>query len=127
MKPAILLCILLLSGPSIIDAAKKKMTVEVVSVSESTTTVDGTPVDNFLAKIILPDGSHALAGCEEIIGGSPKVCDLDNGYPERLKRTQENGNTITTGYPKFEATRNGKELTIYTAAGKRTYFIVNFW
>ena len=108
-------------------AANKKMTVEVVSVTEGTTVVDGTPVNNFIAKLILPDGSHALAGCEETMTGSMKVCDLDNGYPERLKRTREYGNTITTGYPKFQAKRNGKELTIYTATGKRTYFIVNSW
>jgi hypothetical protein len=125
MKLASFVCVLIfLESPLSVFAANKKMTIEVVSVSRSITLVQGRPMDNFLAKIILPDGSHALAGCNDVSG----ICDLDNGYPERLKRSHESATVVvTTGYPKFEAKRNGKGLTIYMAAGKRTYFIVDSW
>jgi hypothetical protein len=126
MKAAILSCALILLVQTA-DASPKKMTIKIVSVSKSITTVGDGGHAEFEAKIILPDGSHALAGCSEI--GFFHVCDLDNGYPERLTRrwNPSTRSEITTGYGDFQAKRNGKELTIYTATGSRTYFIASSW
>jgi hypothetical protein len=56
-----------------------------------------------------------------------QVCDLDNGYPERLKHTSNSSSTVYTGFSKFQAKRTGKQLMIYTATGKREYWIQDSW
>jgi len=56
-----------------------------------------------------------------------KVCDLDNGHPERLTKTDVNGHVVLSGFPKLQAKRKGEELTIYTPTGKREYTIQGSW
>jgi hypothetical protein len=116
-----LLAAVLICGPSLSAAPEKKFMIEVVSLEEHS----GPRITMVVwtAKIILPDGSHALALC----GEAQKLCELDDGFPERLKRTINNGDVILTGFRKFEAKRKANTLTIYTATGKREYDIMDSW
>ena len=119
MRLRTLVCVLLIA-PTLL--AGDKFQIEVVSVTEHV----GPTVTSvmYTAKIILPDGSHALGLC-----GALSVCELDGGYPERLKKTYDktSGDFTTTGYPKLEAKRKGNVLTIFTRTGKREYNIMDSW
>jgi hypothetical protein len=115
-------CLIVILACSTATAANKKIEIEVVSLTVSMEP-KGSIVESYQAKIILPDGSHALAVCLN----DNQVCDLDNGYPERLKHTSNTSSTVYTGFSKFQAKRTGKQLMIYTATGKREYWIQDSW
>jgi hypothetical protein len=113
-------CLILILACSIATAADKKFEIEVVSLYVFTTK-DGI-AEGYLAKIILPDGSHATASCDPLIA----PCPIDD-YPERLKHTSDTKGITYTGFSKLKATRKGKDLTIYTANGKSKYLITGSW
>ena len=105
---------------SLCATPNKKFMIEVVSLEEH---FGFRGVVSWEARIILPDGNHALAYCGEAL----QLCELDDGFPERLKRTNKDGNVTMTGFRKFEAKRKGNTLTIFTNTGKREYLIQDSW
>jgi hypothetical protein len=78
----------------------------------------------YTAKVILPDGTHALLQCEGFYDGCGKIV---SATPERTKQKWAGSSETTTGLGSFEAKRNKDEITIYTASGKRKYKIVGSW
>jgi hypothetical protein len=78
----------------------------------------------FSAKIILPDGTHALLLCSE---GSKDCGEIQSATPERTKETWNGASKTVTGLGMFESKRNNDEIVIYTPRGKRKYQITGSW
>jgi hypothetical protein len=105
----------------------KKSEIEVVSL-EWRKVEGGMDISmHYTAKIVLADGSHVMASCD-LDAYSRGGCALDDGYLDRLKKRLIDRDTVElTGFPKFEAKRNGAELAIYTKKGKKKYLIFDSW
>jgi hypothetical protein len=97
-------------------------TVTTPAVPESNTPVRMTIT--YSAKVILPDGGHALITCAEFADGCGSI---DPPYPERTKKTMNGASTTVTGLGRFEAKRDGNHLVIHTPKGKRRYQIMDSW
>lgn len=78
----------------------------------------------FVAKIILPDGAHALLLCAE---GAKECGTIQSATPERTKETWNGASSTVTGLGMFEAKRSNNEMLIYTPNGKRRYQIMGSW
>ena len=121
MKKLILLTVLLAVGFPIAGYAKPKMIVQLVAES-----IDSSALFQSIF-VVLPDGSHAVAGCRTLEGS----CGIDSFRPEKriAKGCHSKEEPIATCYAgeTYYATRKGNYITIYAANGARVYHITGSW
>jgi hypothetical protein len=117
---------LLLAGSA---EAAEKMQVEVV---EASSMISKTLLITNFAKVILPDGSHAMlmcfAGdghCAKIEPVSPEKMSPDSTNCDKLVPSQMT--CVTTNLGRYEAERKGNQLTIRAPNGKLKFKIVGSW
>ncbi|MBB5329412.1 hypothetical protein [Tunturiibacter gelidoferens] len=125
--------------------AAKKFVVEVVSFSSQTDSGEHAQAYfGYEAKLVLPDGSHALASCGWVPGAI--TCgNIESFHPEKMAPDSKNcvtvpvvrngqtfPNTFETtctvkGLGSYYATRTNNDLKISTPSGDLTFHITGSW